>query len=1384
MPGWVIQMEKIINHRILRVQILVVTICLFLAMNVQAQNKWMTLRNGVRNSSDKEGPQKVKYEIINGEMIIREIESPKEIVKIIVILKDNPLAQYKTEKALRKISLTNMISSLKQAHSEMIAKIDNIARNLSSSANFQYSYKIHRQYYTALNGMAMECNRGMIQYIRQLSEVKSVHIDREVEAYLTRSVKQIRADIVQDSLGYSGDGILVGVIDTGIDFEHPALGGGFGPGFRVIGGYDFINDDSNPYDDHGHGTHVTGIIGANGNSYQIGVAPNVNFLAVKVLDNYGMGLWSGVIAGIEYCMDPDGIPETDDAVDIINISLGGPPEPDNPVDAAVDNATLAGILSVVAAGNRGNDVYLDSPFQTIGSPGTAVTALTVGACDSTHRTGDFSSRGPDAINFTIKPEISAPGVDIFSLFPNNSMKRYSGTSMAAPHVAGVAALLKEQHPDWTPGQIKAVIVNSAKNTGESLFHQGNGCVDALNAATLGIIIEPGIANFGLVDLSKSVWVDTVELKIKNLRNSTQHFNLENKSDLPAAVVLNLSQTSFELSPMEEKTITAIISVPSSVPRINTEPFAYTGSIICQSDSDRVQIPFGFIKSYVLVLEFDIVPTWAFLMYGSHGDAIGITDQYGYSTMYTLTVGNRNYTLWAWISIDDTTLQKQTDYYIVRDSIKVEGLTYLTLHHREAEFAAFHGLDDVRDIDDNPISVPDTCPVEFDLEISDPDFYAFRGVGYIGYGVENLEIFLSAMDQRFKILQSLMINHDNQSILLSKYMAGVQSQDDLTFLSGPQNLADLHLNFDGINIPQTRPYIQLEAIEIIKEGAFNFAFGHALPNLSYIHFMANKRTNEFNPMRYLAKSISLGNYTIDWDGLGLPLGRLATADFYIDESSDFVFYERKSTLRPNEPDYTTIMTYSSGDTLSISRGFRDDVLIPKFQFLYQYHKYNDLGLVHFNPSPYNDGGISCPNGMRALSFNLFPSQGMSRGFDARMYSRNCLLENNSVPIGFHWFYYDYTVEEDANWYRLLANTHHFNLLGQRGRTTIDYEFNVTEPVGLSKCFVPSLDWFQILEEGKPAQWLHPGKDKKVRLVIFDPKENVDSVSVYLLKNDGSEIGLTTRRASQKEVIASIPDDIPEGFLDVIAGIHNGEGNKFELTVSPAFYSGSTMDSLHRDARIQMIEQTMENPDSIEFNPGDTLNYTLTYFNYGNIVAKDITVHFPETDYFIPVGKTSVNIDSMRIDLYGMRYKYEIPLKLVFLGKKQPDEKHCYYYPTITWRSGERSFTRKQKILVDFEGPSTHIGAFENIVPNTYDLSQNFPNPFNPSTTIRYTIPQKSKVILEIFNTFGQKVATLVDDTQSAGKYELIWKPTDLPSGVYLYRLNAGRFSETKKLVLLR
>src|SRR5205807_1043759 len=167
-----------------------------------------------------------------------------------------------------------------------------------------------------------------------------------------------------------GQGVKVAVVDSGIDYLHPDLGGCIGPGCKVIGGYNFLNPGAPPLDVFGHGTHVAGIIAANGMIN--GVAPGASLLAYVVCNSQGQCQTSDIISGIHQAVT--------DGAQVINMSLGGPGDANDPLSQATDNAFAAGVIVAVAAGNAG------PRMDTIGSPGAAVDAITVGAFDHTTNT--------------------------------------------------------------------------------------------------------------------------------------------------------------------------------------------------------------------------------------------------------------------------------------------------------------------------------------------------------------------------------------------------------------------------------------------------------------------------------------------------------------------------------------------------------------------------------------------------------------------------------------------------------------------------------------------------------------------------------------------------------------------------------------------------------------------------------------------------------------------------------------------------------------------------------------------------------------------------------------------------------------------------------------
>ena len=231
--------------------------------------------------------------------------------------------------------------------------------------------EIRREYTRVFSGVSVRVPRGDLAAIAALPYVKRVHDDHEMRAMGGPAAAQIGATTVWTGYGTRGKGVVVAVIDTGVDYTHEALGKGFGAGFKVAGGYDFANDDADPMDDNGHGTHVSGIIA--GDSARItGIAPDATLIAFKVLHSNGSGSESDVIAAIERAADPNNDGDTSDHVDVVNLSLGGPGGPDDPASRAVDNGSKLGIVFCIAAGNAGRN-------HTVLSPGAARTAITVGA---------------------------------------------------------------------------------------------------------------------------------------------------------------------------------------------------------------------------------------------------------------------------------------------------------------------------------------------------------------------------------------------------------------------------------------------------------------------------------------------------------------------------------------------------------------------------------------------------------------------------------------------------------------------------------------------------------------------------------------------------------------------------------------------------------------------------------------------------------------------------------------------------------------------------------------------------------------------------------------------------------------------------------------------
>ncbi|WP_225075036.1 S8 family serine peptidase [Streptomyces sp. CoT10] len=347
---------------------------------------------------------------------------------------------------------------------------------------------------TSVRGTAVEAAKGRV-FWREFTGhgtpsggIDKVWLDGRVTADMAESNAQIGTREAWAS-GLTGKGVTVAVLDTGVDTSHPDLAG------RVAVTRNFV-DGEDDADRNGHGTHVTSTVGGSGAASggdEKGVAPDATLAVGKVLGDQGSGSESRIIAGMEWAA-------RDVRARIVSMSLGSsePSDGTDPMARAVDTLSReTGALFVVAAGNTGAPSSIDSP-------GSADAALTVGAVDPSDRAAYFTSAGPRTGDNALKPDLAAPGVDILAarsrLAPGNgAYTSMSGTSMATPHVAGAAALLAQQHPDWSGERIKDALMSTSRQLDASAYLLGAGRVSVPDA------VHARITATGSADLGFHRW---------------------------------------------------------------------------------------------------------------------------------------------------------------------------------------------------------------------------------------------------------------------------------------------------------------------------------------------------------------------------------------------------------------------------------------------------------------------------------------------------------------------------------------------------------------------------------------------------------------------------------------------------------------------------------------------------------------------------------------------------------------------------------------------------------------------------------------------------------------------------------------------------------------
>ncbi len=425
------------------------------------------------------------------EKSVEEMLDEQGEVPVIVVLKDEDIETVESKGQLSSLDIKgqsweNKKEMIKQQQDKVLSTLSTEDKKTKflfwTIKSEEKEFNLKRKY-GLTNAFSGKVTKSAYEKLKNNPDVKSVHYDKIEKILLHESVPLIEADEVWN-LQYNGNNITgsgetVCVIDTGVDYNHADLGGCFGAGCKVLGGYDFYNDDANPMDDHndivtgqGHGTHCAGIV-ASTNSVYTGVAPGANIIAMKACDSGGSCSSSDILSGIEWCVAN----ATKYNISVISMSLGGGKYnsycDSDPRTSIINTAVGQGIMVVAASGNDG---YHDG----ISAPACVQNATAVGSTTKADAISSFSNVG-------MPLDIYAPGSSITSTkYPGGGFTSKSGTSMATPHVAGAAALLHQYYRESeginiTPQEIE----DKFKITGVDVYDATSGItrkrIDVLEA---------------------------------------------------------------------------------------------------------------------------------------------------------------------------------------------------------------------------------------------------------------------------------------------------------------------------------------------------------------------------------------------------------------------------------------------------------------------------------------------------------------------------------------------------------------------------------------------------------------------------------------------------------------------------------------------------------------------------------------------------------------------------------------------------------------------------------------------------------------------------------------------------------------------------------------
>ena len=1016
---------------------------------------------------------------------------PSEITRIIVQFDIPPVVVEKTINAgnksvnwrdLHQTSIRNQHERFKNDLIRLFAENADFAKNES----FEDHVTIGYSYTEVFNGISLTTPGWHAKAIEKLPYVLKVHEDVVVHTSLDQSVPVIGADQIWQQYNITGQGITVGILDTGIDYLHPDLGGGIGPGFKVTGGYDFVNDDNDPMDDHSHGTHVAGIVAANG--VLQGVAPGASLRGYKVLHAEGWGHGSWIVAGIEQSVI--------DGVHVLNASLGGPGSPDDPMAQAMDNATLAGVVCVVAAGNSGSNYY------TIDSPGVAKKALTVGATFVFDEIAGFSSRGPVEGSYDVKPDVLAPGVYTNSTIPGNGYAQYSGTSMAAPHVAGAVALFLNQYPDFSPDQVKSVFMQSAVDLSYDVWTQGKGRIDLPEAFQIPpFLAEPGIFSMGLVDVSCDIWTKTDTLWITNTQTEDLQATITLVETLPAGITLTITPTTISMPPNSTTPVIVSVEVDNTiVPYPQEQPPYFGFSIEINTANYATNVPVVFVKSPVIHISLDEEPLWVLAF--EHDGFIGSGFVENKGADFTIPMPAGTYDIFVRFKDDITTLIYEGEVleevlHIVAS--KMDAVNYITI--------------ETPDIYGDPINVK--VPTDFynltasgwwivsfyNSFVTERNFNSFSTVEWLFGGMsetESRDTFYIVGGKMFGCNQSQLISYQPDELIgLQLKTSGYDAGSALFPIMWYEIISAGATFWDTNSLPLTHPY--------------------SLDMMISPHFLDNNHRMNFQLEFYKYEGSSF-EPSLPPEYVSPRIAQTSTHQF------DFFSYDHPPFgYRPvnNIP--------SRGKLLDLNMG------PPVWNGIFEHQVGDQILFINLsNVFQFQKKGMYKPN---KLPYKVFR--------DGDLVEEGDFYESH--PVFGYW---------NASWnlepgsYIIEMNQEQYKVQGQPGQATARSGFHTGQEYG----YVPRLSSFNIYyQDAYYTDLVGIGEDGIIEFTADIHPDYLQESTINLEYSiaPGTQWLPLDYQQNQQSYVALIPDTIPEGYVSLRIYAEDASGSFLEYTAEPAF-----------------------------------------------------------------------------------------------------------------------------------------------------------------------------------------------------------------------------------------